>query len=1020
MKQLLSLLLFLSFLSSPVFAQKFTDITPKTDLDRTNNIKTMEYADFDGDGDIDLAVSGSYSSSSNVSQNIIGIYKNDGQGNFSLNLEQDVIYTAAVNFKIKDLDFDGDEDIYFVELEDDSDTTQVFYYHTLVNDGQGNFIDKKYILDAPALGGYKIDIGDFDGDNDYDLILTGSTIELREYVVGSGFFSETRRGNTFIFENQNNSDYSLMENANIDGYFSANTVFADLDGDSDIDFIVSGTPYYSSYSDGIGTSIYLNNGNKTFSKKEGNDFSFTSIESMAGGTRQLALNDIDLDGDLDLVMSMVEVGFYYTKTKVFKNDGLGNFTIIGTSPFENYSANFEFLDFNEDGYDDIIMSGKQNLGFGNASFFVPRTELFLNSKGQGYVKDTLVTFEDLGGMIKCFDFDNDGYRDVLTYGRNHVISSNEDFLTFYLNKKNESFNTVSKSFFGDLTQIKSTPLDFNADNFPDILITGINKIGEPETKLYLNLDGTGSLGQETSHPFPSLDSTRILFEDFNNDGIEDVVFVGIDSLALGKFQLFLKSNEGTFTSKNKADFQAEKISQIEAVDINQDGWMDIGLTGIYNDSAFLYILFNNQDGSFGWQDQSEIFNGNLEGIQFGIIDGDAYPDILLTNGRCTIGKGYEQLIVTFSNPIGLGYSLQNTDTTKFNHELSALNKYYLIDTDKDGDDDIIAAISSPGGYSSNVSYYGFQNEGGIFNRKFDEKAYAGYSITAQTADFNNDETEDFFALSYVSLGTRFTRFDKYKYSMKMLLNIDNVLMKETICQEFKSYKEAEIKTTDFNADGNTDILITGIDLSGQPAITIYLNDGSQLPYAADKINACDSTTWLNGKTYTSNNFEDVYPPVHESYSTSPTLNCDPRAMLYLTMGKSDNWIDTVNATGEFTWIDGNTYYKSNNTATYTLTNQSGCDSTVSLNLTLIPLANEMASSVTLFPNPSGERLKLDLGHETPENIEYKIFNTAGLEIKTWESNLKEQLIDISRLPTGTYILKYQEGLKSESMKFVKR
>jgi hypothetical protein len=41
--------------------------------------------------------------------------------------------------------------------------------------------------------------------------------------------------------------------------------------------------------------------------------------------------------------------------------------------------------------------------------------------------------------------------------------------------------------------------------------------------------------------------------------------------------------------------------------------------------------------------------------------------------------------------------------------------------------------------------------------------------------------------------------------------------------------------------------------------------------------------------------------------------------------------------GTYTWIDGNTYTSSNNTATYTLTNGAGCDSIVTLNLTINPI-----------------------------------------------------------------------------------
>ena len=46
--------------------------------------------------------------------------------------------------------------------------------------------------------------------------------------------------------------------------------------------------------------------------------------------------------------------------------------------------------------------------------------------------------------------------------------------------------------------------------------------------------------------------------------------------------------------------------------------------------------------------------------------------------------------------------------------------------------------------------------------------------------------------------------------------------------------------------------------------------------------------------------------------------------------------DIITACGSHTWIDGNTYTKSNNSATYLLTNKGGCDSLVTLNLTINP------------------------------------------------------------------------------------
>ncbi len=60
-------------------------------------------------------------------------------------------------------------------------------------------------------------------------------------------------------------------------------------------------------------------------------------------------------------------------------------------------------------------------------------------------------------------------------------------------------------------------------------------------------------------------------------------------------------------------------------------------------------------------------------------------------------------------------------------------------------------------------------------------------------------------------------------------------------------------------------------------------------------------------------------------------------------------IDVQSACDSYTWIDGNTYMSSNNTATDTLTNVMGCDSIITLNLTINSVSNVgvMSSAATL-------------------------------------------------------------------------
>lgn len=54
--------------------------------------------------------------------------------------------------------------------------------------------------------------------------------------------------------------------------------------------------------------------------------------------------------------------------------------------------------------------------------------------------------------------------------------------------------------------------------------------------------------------------------------------------------------------------------------------------------------------------------------------------------------------------------------------------------------------------------------------------------------------------------------------------------------------------------------------------------------------------------------------------------------------------DVQSVCGSLTWIDGVTYTSNNNTATHTLTNVGGCDSVVTLNLTIVPIDNSINQS----------------------------------------------------------------------------
>ncbi len=97
--------------------------------------------------------------------------------------------------------------------------------------------------------------------------------------------------------------------------------------------------------------------------------------------------------------------------------------------------------------------------------------------------------------------------------------------------------------------------------------------------------------------------------------------------------------------------------------------------------------------------------------------------------------------------------------------------------------------------------------------------------------------------------------------------------------------------------------------------------------ATDVQTACDSYTWIDGNNYITSNST-------ATHTISNVAGCDSLITLDLTVKYSTVGIDTQTVCDSFTWIDGNTYTSSNNTATHTLTNVVGCDSVVTLDLTV--------------------------------------------------------------------------------------
>ncbi|MGE0561788.1 MAG: GEVED domain-containing protein [Flavobacteriales bacterium] len=104
----------------------------------------------------------------------------------------------------------------------------------------------------------------------------------------------------------------------------------------------------------------------------------------------------------------------------------------------------------------------------------------------------------------------------------------------------------------------------------------------------------------------------------------------------------------------------------------------------------------------------------------------------------------------------------------------------------------------------------------------------------------------------------------------------------------------------------------------------------------DVQTACNSYTWIDGNNYTASTNTPTYTVVGGSYQ-----GCDSVVTLNLTINNSTTGTDVQTACNSYTWIDGNNYTTSTNTPTYTIVGGSyqGCDSIVTLNLTINTFAS---------------------------------------------------------------------------------
>jgi hypothetical protein len=197
---------------------------------------------------------------------------------------------------------------------------------------------------------------------------------------------------------------------------------------------------------------------------------------------------------------------------------------------------------------------------------------------------------------------------------------------------------------------------------------------------------------------------------------------------------------------------------------------------------------------------------------------------------------------------------------------------------------------------------------------------------------NSSDTTAVACNSFDWYGSSYTTSGDYTHTLSNMNGCDSVVTLHLTVNYSNTGDTAAVACDSFDWYGNnyttsgdythTLTNINGCDSVVTLDLTInYSNTGT------DVITACDTYTWIDGNTYTSSNNS-------ATHTLTNANGCDSVVTLDLTMNYSNAGTDVITACDTYTWIDGNTYTSSNNTATHTLTNINGCDSVVTLDLTI--------------------------------------------------------------------------------------
>lgn len=357
----------------------FADQVPYESGSKTYNIFS---ADFDGDGDIDIAAA-------NEQDSNMSIFINNGSGVFSrLGLFPTGVYPTGG--AIADFNRDGIPDLVTADYRGDS-VSVLLGLDNGMGKGSGMFAAK---TTYPTVGGSEtsnLAVGDLDNDGNVDVVATNPLASSVSQFMGKSDGTLEAAINVPIGIDGGSAPYS--------------TAIGDYNGDGNADLAVADVQR------GI-IVVRLGNGDRTFQEER--------LYVVAGVPPYImTTRDVDVDGKLDLISA--NRGSDDVSVLLGRGDGTFRRAIVSPTGEDTGPYSVGIADFNLDGVPDIVTPNYKAstssvlLGIGNGTYEAP-----INAGATG-----VITYG-----VTAADFNGDGKPDFAT------ANANTNNMTVKLNGSN--------------------------------------------------------------------------------------------------------------------------------------------------------------------------------------------------------------------------------------------------------------------------------------------------------------------------------------------------------------------------------------------------------------------------------------------------------------------------------------------------------------------------------------------------------------------------------------------------------